>query len=343
MGRFTIEEEDLSALWDKARDGSAEEREAFACLIRTILVDQSASFEADYRAMPRFAHDDLITRFTDRLLNPARRTVAVLDRDRLIKFYKAFLLDVRLDDLWRRRAKLDEKEWYELYTVVHSILRAQSRRYSSHYRALCATGTGLSETDLIEDYFVYEVMGKAGKTPPDRSLHAGGLAFYYKNYLITRIRNIRTDASAWIDQRDSGKPDVERCTETGQVERLLAKAGLDPLSVSKSAMRFLQTAEPWVLLMLGRSVCPDPEDAEPLYRLARDAAIPSYADRARKLGITVGRARFGEPSVVRESLLQGWIESFGIEVADENQAVILALLQILCQAALIMVVEAQAR
>lgn len=341
MGGFPVEEEEkLGALWNRARAGHAAEREEFVRFIRTILAGQAGSLDPDYRAMPEFSPDDLIVRFVNRLLDSARRTIASLDGGRVVMYYRAFLRDVRLDDLWRRRIDLTESEWKQLYDLVYAILHGQQRRFSSHYRTL--TATGLSETDLIGDYFAYEVMGKAARTSPTRFIHAGGLAFFYKNYLISRIRESRTDATAWIDRRDLGGPDMERCAETAQVEHVLAKADLDPKLVSESATRFLRTAEPWVLIMLGHSVCPDPDDAVPLYQLAREAGIPSYADRARKLGITVGRARFGEPEAIRESLLRDWVESFGIETADGSQAVIHALLQILCQAALIMVAEARA-
>jgi len=339
MGGSTVEEDErLGALWNEARAGHAAGREKFACLIRSTLASQASALEPDYRAMAGFSPDDLITRFTGRLLDPARRTVAHLDHDRVVTFFRAFLQDVRLDDLWRRRIDLTEPEWEQLYALVYPILHRQLRRFVSQYRTLSACG--YTESDLIEDFFCDKVFGPAAKSSAGGYVHAGSLVGFYSNYLIDRLRRCQDDPVPWDDACAHEETSDQQCAEQAQVEQVLKGAGLKPVSVMESATKFLTKIEPWALLMLGRSVCPDPDDAVPLYQLARDAAILSYADRARKLGITVGRTRFGEPSIVRGSLLQGWIESFGIEVADENQAVILALLQILCQAALILIAEA---
>lgn len=341
MGGFPVEEEDLSALWDRARTGHAAERAEFVRLVHSILVDQTSPLKHAYKVIPGLHPDDLINRFTDRLLNPVRHTVSALDRERVITFYKSFLQDIRLDDLWRRRIDLIEPEWKQLYELVYSILHRQRRRFAAQYQTLSAHG--LFEDDLIEDFFCDKVFSPAGKSSTVGYVHAGSLVGFYSNYLIDRLRRYHDDPVPWDDALANRKMVVERCVEHKQAEHVLEEAGLAPESVAESAKKFLAGIEPWALLMLGRSVCPDPDEAVPLYRLAREAAIPSYADRARKLGITVGRARFGEPRVVRESLLHGWIESFGIEVADENQAVILALLQILCQTALILVAGMEAR
>src|SRR3989344_360966 len=134
MGGSTVEEDErLGALWNEARAGHAAGREKFACLIRSTLASQASALEPDYRAMAGFSPDDLITRFTGRLLDPARRTVSHLDR--------------------------------------------QHRRFVSQYRTLSASG--LTEDDLIEDYFCDGVFGRAAKSSVGRYTHAGGLVRFY--------------------------------------------------------------------------------------------------------------------------------------------------------------------
>jgi hypothetical protein len=89
------------------------------------------------------------------------------------------VLDESLRDLWRRRDTLSEVEWAELYAAVFRILRYR-------YKDLVAQ-IGSTPEESIQDFFQDKVFVVSG----GELVHAGALVVFYKNYLLSRLREPR--------------------------------------------------------------------------------------------------------------------------------------------------------
>lgn len=89
----------------------------------------------------------------------------------------------RLVELWNRRATLNEQEWCELYVLVKSALSRKSLTMMSMIKKL-----RVDPEDCIQDFFEEKVF--ALNQHKHKIDHAGVVDFYYKRYLISRLRSL---------------------------------------------------------------------------------------------------------------------------------------------------------
>lgn len=246
-------------------------------------------------------------------------------------------LDSRLDALWNRRAELTEAEWHELYRLVQAILR------DCNPPELAALAEPKSV--YVDDFFarnVFERQAKAVQPVPQRSIHAGAIREFFKNFLRDCLdsqgRNVLYGAESLHPDAEGGDelprrpPDPCGCPD---IEfDALEESGLSAAGVRETAERWLDAQEPWVSLYLGLHHCPDPDASMALIRLADRYAIASHHHKARKLGLShhkSNRTRGG----FRETLLGRWLEvDLKLALEPEQEAAIAAALALLCEAAM---------
>lgn len=240
--------------------------------------------------------------------------------------------DAPLQALWQRRDDLNEQEWDQLYQLTSRILLAYP--FKEHQ------GLNLPLEDCITDFFiqkVYEPTVQAGY-PVSTPIHANALRCYFQRFLIdlhranldsTPLDNEQTEKAitAWSWQAFlDAEPDTADLEESFVRSRYQAAAG-----------EFLQQQEPWVGLYLRYHLCAHycGEDPVPLVRFKDQ--IPSYHQKAEKLGLK----KWSNRDAQRHTLLGRWLRSLDLSpAADDDRDRIRMALKILCQQSLLFVRDA---
>ena len=237
--------------------------------------------------------------------------------------------DAELQDLWSRRATLDDKGWTRLYVIVTSIL--------NYYRPKELAGLKKDREVYVQEFFIEKVFRRDQLS---RCYHVGALRFFYQNYLLDQIK-LEKSRSKWeledaSDPDSDSPPSLEEAPETAndaiEVIHELEEAGFVLSKITKAARFFLHSNEEWVRLFVALSNCPDAELSEPLVHLAKRKGIKSQAYKAKILGFNW---RGTDVSEFRSTMIGQWItESVGIEIQPENIHLIHGALKILCFEAL---------
>lgn len=243
-------------------------------------------------------------------------------------------LDDRLNDLWKRRRTLTDREWTELYGLVRASL--DGVRFPQ-YATLCHDGT--SPRELIDIYFNERVFGAVHLTASNSYVHRNSLRMFYARFLIDLIRALearrRREVPLPIEHDDPETASPLDWMEGDTPEPMFAVGkGLTPKVILASATQFLEAAEERDLLYLARHVCPGDNEKLPMSTLAEEYKIPSYHEHAKKLGITVDRGGITY-AAYRDTMLGQWLVSLGITPGKENIDLMQEAFKILCEEALL--------
>ena len=240
--------------------------------------------------------------------------------------------DAPLQALWQRRDDLNEQDWERLYQLTFHILRAYP--FKEHQ------GLTLLLDDCITDFFVQKVYeptvreGYAATTP----VHANALREYFRRFLID-LQRAQVDHAPLDDEHTaqqiatrSWRAFLEAEPDTGDLEESFVSE-----RYQTAARAFLEQQEPWVGLYLRYHLCAHyaGEDPAPLVRF-KDS-IPSYYQKAEKLGLKP-RADRDHHDFPRQTLLGRWLRSLDLTpAADDDRDRIRLALKILCQQSLLWV------
>jgi len=233
-------------------------------------------------------------------------------------------IDKELKDLWGRRNGLNQKEWLRLCTLVQAILS------EFRCRELFALKDRHEPESLIQDFIVDKVL-----TRRDSQCHgAGSLYLFFRNYLRDHLRcHMRQDKH--YDDSNEGLPPPDAAADPGpEIDEALRESGLSVEQVRRSACRWLSEQEDWVILYLGRSLCPEGDRRLPLNRLAEKYDIRAYHHKAKQLGLVWGH---NDPQYFRGTKLGQWLTTLGLDIEASQWDSLKTALQILCLAALSMI------
>ncbi len=156
--------------------------------------------------------------------------------------------DAPLQDLWRRRDDLNEREWEQLYQLTSQILLAcPCKEYH---------GFNLPLEECVLGFFTRKVFestlrdGHVVNTP----IHAGALRLYFQNFLIDLHRVGLEAPHLSIDDQKTGPGLIKilRAPESEVPEGLSTDA---QQRIASAAHEFLQSQEPWVGLYLRYHLC----------------------------------------------------------------------------------------
>lgn len=257
----------------------------------------------------------------------------------------------KLQALWRRRDRLNEAEWTELYIMVYHILIPPTRRYASLLNDLPG-----SDGAYIKDFFQQKIFNPTTRENyTARTIYPGALRRFFRHYLLDCLDEVNRQPDR-LNQPHPQNPDpdgddddlLERLRPedpTGLITAdegawLLWEAGLDESTVTASARAFLQRLTP-----AQRTVF----EVKFVQRQALKNAIPHLADAstktqsatstanhiAQQLGVAVNRSRFAD---FHQTDIGQWLSQpptaeppgLGLDLTDdENRGVIFVVLQLL--------------
>ncbi len=233
-------------------------------------------------------------------------------------------IDKELKDLWGRRNGLSREEWKRLCILVQTILS------TVRCRELSALRDRHDPESLIQDFIVDKVL-----TSRDSQCHgASALYFFFRNYLRDRLRShMRLDNH--YDDSNEGLPPPDATTDPNPgIGEVLREAGLSVEQVRQAACQWLSEQEEWVILYLGRFLCPEGDRRLPLSRLAKTYNIRAYHHKAMQLGLVWGH---NNPRYFRGTKLGQWLTTLGLDIEASQWDSLKAALQILCLTALSMI------
>ena len=243
--------------------------------------------------------------------------------------------------LWAKRTELYLQEVCELYQIVQSLLLSSGRRNRKIKSLIDALPYELE--DYIADFLAFKIFQSPGDGMLDRS---NVLTEYFRRFLISQLRKEHIyPISDPLEDKDSGEIPLSvvfrnGCNEIDPAE-ILTKTLDDPRRVAALALEFLHDCPVWARLFLRFHDCADPDDGKMMRgRISADFKIPSYQQKAWKLGVVIPPERqpggcLDSQYYAEKTLIGRWMrESVGIAVEAENAPVILACFKILCQAAL---------
>lgn len=245
--------------------------------------------------------------------------------------------DAVLSDLYARKNTLTEAEWQQFYRVVSAVLMRSRPQALATLEA-----RGFSVQDLIADFFAQKIYANEGT----RLDHAGALKVWYAHFLMDVLRReAKKDAdhlsfdTPMDDEEEKGITMIDRHPAPPAANtrfEALREARIDPQAVAQAAWTFLDTQPEWVGLYLVFHVCPDGENAVPLYRLAEQHQIASYHYKAEKLGINWDVKKAAKKNSRFENTLLGqWLVGLGLLIDVDHLAPMEDALKILCHEALL--------
>ncbi|MDQ5908824.1 MAG: hypothetical protein QG599_917 [Pseudomonadota bacterium] len=233
--------------------------------------------------------------------------------------------DAPLQDLWRRRDDLDEREWEQLYQLTSQILLAcPCKEYQ---------GLNLPLEECVLDFFTHKVFEPASRDGHviDTPIHAGALRYYFQNFLIDLHRAGPEAPHLSLDDQETGPRLIEvlRAPESEVPEGLSADI---QQRIATAADEFLQSQEPWARLYLRYHFCAPCFNRTPVRLVRFKGHIPSYNAKAQKLGLAPPT-----DGDYRRTLLGRWLRSLNLPEIFDDRDVAQAALKILCQQSLLRV------
>ncbi len=232
--------------------------------------------------------------------------------------------DAPLQDLWRRRDHLNEREWEQLYHLTSQILLACRKKYN---------GLNIPLEECVLDFFTHKVFEPASREGyvVDTPIHAGALRLYFQNFLIDLYRAGPEEPHLSIDDQETrpGLIEILRAPEQDIFE--LFTDGTRQRMVA-SANEFLQSLEPWARLYLRYHFCAPCFNEDPVRMVRFKDHIPSYDYKAKKLGLAPPT-----DGDYRRTLLGRWLRSLNLPEIFDDRDVAQAALKILCQQSLLLV------
>jgi hypothetical protein len=241
-----------------------------------------------------------------------------------------------LADLWSRRANLSEAEWTRLYKLVMGVLAANPVHEESDPKL----GGPHGAEALRQSFFMDKVLvpATAPGANPNPTLELGGLPSFYRNYLKSQFRKLKSRPQTGLPDDDDGRM-ADRSpgfgifgTAEGDCECLEDSDEVDSCALQKDAREFLRDCEEWVVLYLALHFCMG-RSRLPLSKVHEIYRIPSYHHKARKLGIAPPRGGYRELADFGDTLLGRWLTDNGIELVEKNLAVIRHAFDLLCMEA----------
>lgn len=261
-------------------------------------------------------------------------------------------LNQHLRDLWSRRTTLSAAEWETLYTIVYRVLKPK-------YRSLVAE-LAMTPDEAIADFFADKVFALADNAT--EVYYSGALGVFYMRYLISLQRDpyvqlrVPPDPDAedfaaeltglpWntFNQAVTSEPSASTVPSQRLRDDVAQLLGIALEDITREARDFLNgqghwsalaDESHWIRLYLRCHQCPDQEDAIPVSTLARRHQIPSYHDRAVKIGVTVPKRQDAALEAFRASYRGQWLNHLGIPVDPEHVEEMSLALKMLCLVAL---------
>ncbi|CDH44669.1 hypothetical protein [Candidatus Contendibacter odensensis] len=232
--------------------------------------------------------------------------------------------DARLQDLWRRRDDLNEREWEDLHQWVYRILTAYPFKELS--------GLNLSLDDCIHDFFTHKVLlptfreGYVVDTP----IHGGALRCYFQRFLLDLHRAAQRGGYVSIEDAEPQVAEVafRQFLDAQEPEAAESLNAATLNRIAGAAREFLESQEPWVGLYLRHCLCAN----SPIPLMRFKDYLPSYHYKAQQLGLAPPAN-----SDYRRTLLGRWLRSLNLPTLFDDRDVAQAALKILCQQALLWV------
>ena len=251
-------------------------------------------------------------------------------------------LEARLLSLWARRAELDRNGVEELYLIAQPFLLMAGKHGKT--KSL-ADALPYDLENSVNDFLAFKVFKSAGDGALD---HARALPFYFQRFLISQLRKEHVPGNYGTGWGEGDDPDgiplsvaFDRgCHEVDPAE-ILVKTLDEPMRVGVLALEFLRDCPVWGRLFLRFHDCADRNDGKMTRgTLAKSFGIPSYQQKAWKLGVVIPPerqigGRLDTEWFAGKTLIGRWMrESVGMSIDADNQDSMLACIKILCQAAL---------
>ena len=233
--------------------------------------------------------------------------------------------DAPLQDLWRRRDDLNNREWEQLYQLTSQILLA--------YPCKEYQGLNIPLEECVQDFFTHKVFQPASREGymVDTPIHAGALRYYFQNFLIDLHRAGPEEPHLSIDDQETrpGLIEILRAPEQ-DIFGLFTDCARQRIVIS--ANEFLQSQEPWARLYLRYHFCAPCFNEDPVRMVRFKDHIPSYDYKAKKLGLAPPT-----DGDYRRTLLGRWLRSLNLPEIFDDRDVAQAALKILCQQSLLLV------
>lgn len=261
-----------------------------------------------------------------------RETLSVREAGQLDRGMRLLVQDIELQEWWSHRDGLSNLEWERFCKLIYQALRANRGKFGSLLNAISG-----DFDDYLWDFISRKVFeaGQAADAKTDTPFHTGTLCFYFRNYLLDCLDQVRRDwlpspeppegqEPAEFNVFENLKPEDlhpawdDLTRSEPEVKETLEEAGLHWEQVNQEARRLIGSLEPEDHLLLKCSLCADREGRIPVDHLKTLLPHPAY--RTIKL-----RKR-----------LQTWLaELLGSTPYPENDSTRLAVLKILCWRALL--------
>jgi hypothetical protein len=232
----------------------------------------------------------------------------------------------RLPDLWRRRMRLSRLEMGDIYLLVQDALGSYD---PPEVRALRE-----DKEDLIAQFIFSKVLrlDTAGHEDHVASESAPtnrfALCAYFRRYLIDRLRSAsyRRDVSIDIDAV-AGQAHACCQAEESPVQTLLDH-GLDEAFVRRQAHAFVEALDEFDRLVLAGSLGARHGRKGGLQGVAEEHGVPSYHQRARKLGVSLRKSATADDFA--NTWIGRWIkEGLHVDIFADNREVILVVIDLL--------------
>lgn len=238
--------------------------------------------------------------------------------------------DSELQDLWKRRSELDEKEWLRLYSIVLDSLKS--------WRPPILRSLPEDHEIYVADFFQDKVFRPDLESQID---HVGALRVAYDRYLLGVLRALNcrpiiAESNEESEDMGSAISNPETAAASDELDgsswtALQDATGLTVKAVAQSARDWLDESEDWIPIYLGLHHCPDAKDSDPLYKLAKKYRVANYHHKAELLGISGKRDAGYEKTLIGRWLIQ----DVKLELGPEYLLAVHAALKILCLAALL--------
>jgi hypothetical protein len=277
-------------------------------------------------------------------------------------------LNQQLTQLWSQRAHLIEPEWTQLYQLVYQCLRGKHWSlletlpgenddyihdfFTDKVFLTVNNGTELHHSGALVKFYERYLLDRKRALPVKLAAESdldgdddvedvekkvldrnSALEFEYSD-AAEELKSI-ADLIELMLTSAPGQPDL--------IEMFRTRFNLDVAQIATAATQFLSASSgwevlqkelSWIHLYLTAHFCADEETRISLVELSRRYHIPSYYQRAIKLGINIPKQNDAALRSFQASYRGQWLAQLGIPVDTAHRTELFIALKILCLVAL---------